>query len=58
MDNQVLRAFLFYASILVGKTLFMSPFTGYWRFKKGVSFTPFCYSHVSVNVQLKLSIQL
>lgn len=37
LDNPVLRAFLFYASILIGKTMIMAPLTAHWRFKKGVS---------------------
>lgn len=36
VTNPVLKSFLFYASILIGKTMIMSPLTARWRFKKGV----------------------
>lgn len=40
------KTYLFYASILVGKMLIMSPLTARWRFRKGVSQLLFllCYS--------------
>ncbi|KAK7590438.1 hypothetical protein V9T40_002051 [Parthenolecanium corni] len=38
--NPILRAFLFYASILIGKTMIMSPLTARWRFKKRVFISP------------------
>lgn len=37
LENPVVKSFLFYASVLIGKTMFMSPLTARWRFKKGVS---------------------
>ncbi|XP_065222154.1 microsomal glutathione S-transferase 1-like [Planococcus citri] len=36
INEMVFKSFLFYASILVGKTMIMSPLTARWRFKKRV----------------------
>ncbi|KAK7590439.1 hypothetical protein V9T40_002052 [Parthenolecanium corni] len=40
LENPVFKTYLFYASILVGKMLIMSPLTARWRFRKGVFATP------------------
>lgn len=37
LDSPVFRTYLFYATVLVVKMMFMSMFTGFTRFARGVS---------------------